>query len=223
MLFLAVFSGFMAEYQLEHKIEKDRESQYINSLLADLNEDTIVLTETITEYNGHLKKNDTLINILTGTEIKNHTNDLYYFARSASRSVQLALHDFTIKQMKSSGGFRLIRNQNASKAIIEYYNRMIFIDYLQGIELYETNEYRKMAINVFHPAVFHDMISPDDIVLRPENNPALLDNEPKTLLQIAGMISYISNTKLGLIKAELEMKEAAIKLIALIKKEYQLN
>ena len=56
MLFLAVFSGFMAEYQLEHKIEKDRESQYINSLLADLNEDTIVLTETITEYNVNKDK-----------------------------------------------------------------------------------------------------------------------------------------------------------------------
>jgi hypothetical protein len=26
MLFLAVFCGFLAEYQLEHKIERDRES-----------------------------------------------------------------------------------------------------------------------------------------------------------------------------------------------------
>jgi hypothetical protein len=29
MLFLAVFCGFLAEYQLEHKIEKDKEWQYI--------------------------------------------------------------------------------------------------------------------------------------------------------------------------------------------------
>jgi hypothetical protein len=27
MLFLAVFCGFLAEYQLEHKIEKNREKQ----------------------------------------------------------------------------------------------------------------------------------------------------------------------------------------------------
>ena len=31
MLFLAVFCGFLAEYQLEHTIEKDREKQYIRS------------------------------------------------------------------------------------------------------------------------------------------------------------------------------------------------
>ncbi len=34
MLFLAVFCGFLAEYQLEHKIEKDREKQYIYSLYS---------------------------------------------------------------------------------------------------------------------------------------------------------------------------------------------
>ncbi|HJS54003.1 MAG TPA: hypothetical protein VJ765_05645, partial [Chitinophagaceae bacterium] len=36
MLFLAVFCGFLAEYQLEHKIEKDKERQYIQNLLDDL-------------------------------------------------------------------------------------------------------------------------------------------------------------------------------------------
>lgn len=29
MLFLAVFCGFLAEYQLKHKIEKDRESTHL--------------------------------------------------------------------------------------------------------------------------------------------------------------------------------------------------
>ncbi|MCF8429930.1 MAG: hypothetical protein K9G64_07335, partial [Bacteroidia bacterium] len=35
MLFMAVFCGFLAEYQLEHKIEKEREIQYIYSLIND--------------------------------------------------------------------------------------------------------------------------------------------------------------------------------------------
>jgi hypothetical protein len=39
MLLLAVFCGFLAEYQLEHKIEMDRELQIINSLVADLLDD----------------------------------------------------------------------------------------------------------------------------------------------------------------------------------------
>jgi hypothetical protein len=223
MLFLAVFCGFLAEYQLEHKIEKDREKQYIESLLEDLHEDTITLTETIDEYEGHRKRNDTLVKLLTGAEVKDRGADLYYLGRRASRSVRLALHDFTIQQMKSSGGFRLIRKHKVSKAVIEYYNRIVFIDYLHGIESNETDEYRKMATEVFHPLQFSSIVGVDNVVMRPPGNPALLTYEPKVLLRIAGMISYITNTKLGLLKAEVEMKKAAIELTQLIKKEYKLK
>ena len=223
MLFLAVFCGFLAEYQLEHKIEKDREKQYIKSLLEDLHEDTAVLTITIQEYDGHIKRNDTLIKLLTGADIKDHGTDLYYLGRRASRSVRPALHDLTIQQMKSSGGFRLIRNQKVSKAIIEYYNRLVFIDYLHGIESHESDEYRKMATEVFHPLQFNSIVGVDNIVMRPPGNPELLTYEPKVLLRLAGMISYIRNTKLGLLNAEVEMKTAAGELIRLIKKEYNLN
>jgi len=223
MLFLAVFCGFLAEYQLEHKIEKDKEKQYIHSLLEDLHQDTAALSNTINDFNGHLKRNDTLIKLLTSDDIRKHGSDLYYFGRRASRSVRLALHDFTIQQMKGSGGFRLIRNQKVSKAIIEYYNRTVFIDYLNGIESNESDEYRKQATEVFHPVIFNAIVKPDNTVTRPGENVALLTYDTKVLLRLAGMVSYIRNTKLGLKKAETEMKEAAIRLIQLIKKEYHLK
>ena len=223
MLFLAVFCGFLAEYQLEHKIENDREVQYIKSLVEDLMEDTTELTSTINDFDSHRKRNDSLINLLTGTDIKDHGRELYYFARYASRSVRLALHDLTIQQMKSSGGFRLIRKQKVSKAIIEYYNRIVFIDYLHDIEKAETDEYIKMVLDIFHPVIFNNMIMADNILTRPTGNPALLTYDSKTLLRFAGMVSYINNTKLGLSIAELKMKKAAKELILLIKNEYRLN
>ncbi|MFN2440980.1 MAG: hypothetical protein ABR503_17380, partial [Chitinophagaceae bacterium] len=49
MLFLAVFCGFLAEYQLEHKIEKDREKQFIQSLVNDIKADTARLKVIINE------------------------------------------------------------------------------------------------------------------------------------------------------------------------------
>ena len=54
---------------------------------------------------------------------------------------------------------------------------------------------------------------PDNTITRPGNNPSLLTYEAKTLLRFAGMVSYLTNTKLGLQKAEREMKEAANELI----------
>ena len=40
MLFLAVFCGFLPEYQLEHVIENSRENQFIKSYIEDLKMDT---------------------------------------------------------------------------------------------------------------------------------------------------------------------------------------
>lgn len=223
MLFLAVFCGFLAEYKLEHTIEKDREKQFIRSLLEDLGKDTTVLANNINDFSDHLGRNDTLIKLLTGNEVKNHGADLYYLGRRASWSVRLALHDLTIQQMKNSGGFRLIRKEKVSKAIIEYYNRLVFIEYLEAIALNEADEYQKMAVDVFHPVLFGDIVKPDNTAVKPAGNPLLLTYEPKVLLRLAGMVSYIKNTKLGLIKAQTEMKKSAIDLIGLIKKEYHLE
>ncbi|MEO5947207.1 MAG: hypothetical protein ABIP79_10365, partial [Chitinophagaceae bacterium] len=41
MLFLAVFCGFLAEYQLEHKIEQDREKAYMKGIVENLKYDII--------------------------------------------------------------------------------------------------------------------------------------------------------------------------------------
>jgi hypothetical protein len=223
MLFLAVFCGFLAEYQLEHKIEKDREKQYIHNLIKDLEQDTTALAEDINALLAHLERNDTLMKLLSDQHVKDHGSDLYYFARRASRSVRVAIHDATIQQMRNSGGFRLIRNQKVSRAIIEYYNRLIFIAYLHDIEHSETNEYRKMAIDVFHPTVFNSIVTANNEVARPPGNPSLLTYDAKILLRLAGMVGYITNTKLGLSKAETGMIQAARELILLIKKEYYIK
>jgi hypothetical protein len=223
MLFLAVFCGFLAEYQLEHKIERDREKQFIQNLLDDIKEDTTVLQEIVSVFKEHRAGNDTLMRLLYSPDIKDHGADLYFLARNASRSRRLAIHDATYQQLKNSGGFRLIRNQKTAKAIVVYYNRTVFIDYLQQIEDNEANEYRLLVTEIFHPEVFRNMITPDNKIVRPAGNPALLTYDSKTLLKLAGQVSYISNTKLGLLKSQTEMKEAAIELIDLIKKEYRIK
>ena len=224
MLFLAVFCGFLAEYQLEHKIERDREKQFIYRILEDLKEDTSTLSATIKSYRESHEKNDTLILLLSSADVKNQGSALYYLGRSASRSTRLAVHDATIQQLKNSGGLRLIQNEIVAKTIIEYYNRLVFVDYLQKIEDDEIMEYRKLAIDVFHPVLFNGIVQePNNVVARPPGNPALLTYDSKILLRIAGMVSYIRNTRIGLAKEEDKMKTAANDLIRLIKHEYHLQ
>ena len=47
MLFLAVFCGFLAEYQLEHVIENSREKQFIRSYIEDLKTDTAAINRNL--------------------------------------------------------------------------------------------------------------------------------------------------------------------------------
>ena len=223
MLFLAVFCGFLAEYQLEHKIEKEKEKQFIHNLLNDLKEDRSVLRKNISVFTERRVWNDTLMRLLYSPDIKVHGADIYYFARNASRSIRLAIHDATYQQLKNSGGFRLIRNQKVAKAIVEYYNRTVFIDYLQQIEDNEIGEYRLLITEIFHPEVFRNMITPDNKIVKPAGNPALLTYDSKTLLKLAGLVSYISNTKLGLLIAQADMQQAATKLTDLIITEYRIK
>ena len=78
MLFLAVFCGFLAEYQLEHVIENQREKQYIQSLIADLKSDQQVLTQHILHVKTGISMMDSVINILnTPLLIANNTDSTH--------------------------------------------------------------------------------------------------------------------------------------------------
>ena len=223
MLFLAVFCGFLAENFREHQVEHQREKQFIRSLKEDLLQDITSLKEIADNLNDNVKRMDSLKYLLYNDDIKNHGADIYYLGRRASRGGWLSLHDRSIQQMKNSGGFRLIRNERVSKAIIEYYNRLVFIERLQNIDMSEVDEYKKLAIEVFDPVIFDGVVGVDNSINKPEGNPALLIYDRHILLRMAGIVSYTKNSRLALAKAENEMKVAAEELIVLLNKEYHLE
>lgn len=224
MLFLAVFCGFLAEYQLEHKIEKDRERRFIINLVEDLKQDTITFNRNINTFNLVLESDDSLIQLLSSPDIKKHGSSLYYTGRLTSRSYPLAINDATIQQLKNSGGFRLIGKNEVAKKIIEYYNRLVFIRYLEDVELMQSEDYRKISIDVFDPVIFNSMIlREDNSIVRPPGNPALLTYDIQVLRRLSGMGSYHRNCKLAISNEQNKMKKAAIELISLIQKEYHLE
>ena len=119
MLFLAVFCGFLAEYQLEHKIEKERGKQYIKSFVEDLKADTSIFT-------GLIKLNEEKVSVLRilvdcyHTIQKNPSDSclLRLFVASA-HFPDFIYTDRTLQQLKNAGGLRLIPAVDAD-SIIEY-------------------------------------------------------------------------------------------------------
>ena len=75
MLFLAVFCGFLAEYQLEHKIEKNLELQFIKSLTTDLQDDVKSLNAIIMQEHLGIKSLDILIDLLNNPKFAKQHGD----------------------------------------------------------------------------------------------------------------------------------------------------
>jgi len=119
MLFLAVFCGFLAEYQLEHQIEKERAKQYIVSLYEDLKNDTTRINQLL-EYDN--KKIEALGNMYTcyDTVMKNleSTACMGVLVIHSRSNKGFVLTDRTLKQLANAGGYRLLNKEDADSIIV---------------------------------------------------------------------------------------------------------
>jgi hypothetical protein len=120
MLFLAVFCGSLAELQVEHYIEHQREIKYAQTLLDDLVNDTADLKYDI---DGWKKVNQSVDTIILEMEkevnLRNHQL-LYKNVASLNTNNTFLYHDRTVQQLKSAGNFRLIRDKAIADSIVEY-------------------------------------------------------------------------------------------------------
>ena len=121
MLFLAVFCGFLAEYQLEHKIEKDQEKQFMQTMVEDLKSDSAQLNRLIKSRKSRIKELDTLFHIIANDEYLKDGRKVYQLYEFPYWDIlRFFPSDRTMQQLKNGGNLRLIRKKNVSNALIKY-------------------------------------------------------------------------------------------------------
>src|SRR6187551_360720 len=147
MLFFAVFSGFLAEYQLEHKIEKERAEKFLQSMLLDVRTNISNLDSLIKQDQIIIANHDELVNWL----IKDSTTiDRAAFAK---RMGAIWVRNFlvrkeTYEQMRSSGSLRYIGN-------IEFLKKMMDYERITNFAQYRNQEFeKKYYTELFIPAVY---------------------------------------------------------------------
>lgn len=157
MLFLAVFCGFLAEYQLEHKIERDRGKQFIISFYEDLKYDTSYLTTVINSYTKKTEQLKVLSlcydSIVTNENCKSCLTALY---KNSQGFNELRSADRTIQQLKNAGGLRLLKSADADSVIA--YDNLV-----RGYKIDETTTFqetqtdlRSISAELFNYAVVKD-------------------------------------------------------------------
>jgi hypothetical protein len=224
MLFLAVFCGFLAEYQLEHKIEKDRELQYIKSLSEDLKENDKMFSQELIIQKNRISMMDSMINMLNNPElIRGNEGLLYYFARMSPRLRTLTVNNRTIEQLKNSGNFRLIRKIETSNRIMAYYENVPQVRLVEELYFTEFDQYKSIASRIFDPAIFSSMEMKDGGIARTDKNPALQSYDLSLIKQLSVFAVYMNGSGRGIIEQVAELKQKGEVMMEYLKKEYHLE
>jgi len=224
MLFLAVTLGFFVENQREHYIEQRREKQFMRSMKKDLEMDTTIINRQLRFFNRNNTRLDSLIYLLNDPDIKTKTADVYFLAREASRISFFIYTDRTINQMKNSGAFRLISKPQVADSIIDYYRTITdAIKKMEDAEIHEIEEFRKLTVLIFDPRIFDSLFTETGGLKRPAGNPPLQTYDPRQLMALSGWVHYIKTARFLMTLIKNEVKNKAINLIELLKKEYHIE
>lgn len=223
MMFLAVFAGFLAENQREHMVEQRREKEFMVSLVKDLELDTAQFSRIRTYRLNKLNTIDSLILFFaehTGGPVPAYG---YALAKKLFGHVAFFQNSGTLDQLKNAGGLRLIRHRNVVDSI-ESYDQQIKRIALR--DLYETNFFidnNKLLEQLFDGRALLKMYA-DSIYYK---KPASPSGAIKLNEQYSGEYLNSLRTFQFLVRENMSLqstvKDKAIRLIFLIKKEYRLE
>ena len=227
MLFLAVFCGFLAEYQLEHKIEKDREKIYINSLIKDFEYDTLQFSLTIDKIKEKVPFYDSVLLFLKNPSAFSDKLPFRFYINTNLEKIYMPLEP-TLQQLKNSGNLRLLRKKLVLDSIVIYDSK------INGAYLNQTNyvvEFNKRLIQL-QEKVFDDTnfnLFLNDVFNGNENNEdtvydtPLFTKDKDKIMEMANLYIDAKATDVFYVSTLKSRKNDAKRLIALIKKEYHLE
>lgn len=223
MLFLAVFCGFLAEWQLEHAIERKREKQFIRSLAEDLKRDTAEAAAYIRFNETTRRYCDSLQACLTRPDLLQNSNAFYDYSRELARLARYNPTDRTMQQLKNAGNMRLIRKWHVSNAITAYDSQTRLLAELDGQLNNQKTKYRDHLIQFLDLSAYDRLNEPDSYMesfIQTKGNPGFIamdEGKTKLLYNEAFTVRIFSDL---LIRSAAGVKQEAGELLEVLKTEY---
>lgn len=213
MLFLAVFCGFLAEYQLEHVIEHNKEKEYMKSMIEDLEQDTTEVNRAISVINTYDDNSDSLLNLLelTISTERPYIEKLYRLHYSIGAELA-SFSQRTISQLKNAGGLRLVRIKSVADSITLYDSKL---QYLSAV----FKSYDEISTQIFNAG---KMIFDNQYIRHRFSSEiiSLLTYDRSVVRQYANCVYTFQAVGRYYISSLLQQKKLAIALMALIKQHY---
>ena len=220
MLFLAVFCGFLAEYQLEHTIEDQREKKYVRLLIHDLEKDTANLELYINLRKEKRIMMDSLVLLLSTDKHKQFGNEAYFFARHIFSGTPFVSTDGTMQQLKNAGNLRLIKNETVINNILAYDASVKDLKEWDESDIRIRTTFREIGGTVFDASLFYKVMNEDFKFVRPTTNPQLITGNPVAINNVTFQVQYLSLSCLGNTQRGTALKTKAENLVELLKHQY---
>ena len=237
MLFLAVFCGFLAEYQLEHKIERDREKQFMQTMVEDLKSDSAQLNRLIKLRKSRIRELDTLFHIIASDEYLTNGRKVYELYEFPFWDIlRFFPSDRTMQQLKNGGNLRLIRKGNVSNALIKYDILIRNLKEYESLQVELATQINQHLEKLLDPLIIEKVtrayaekqLAVDTIVNRAGRMDLPSDI---TILKLADtdkkfLLKYLIQVKtlyLAHLRDNMSERKLADQTLALVTKEYNIN
>jgi hypothetical protein len=236
MLFLAVFCGFLAEYQLEHYIEKQRAKEFAVSLHRDLVSDTVALNGINMLIQNSISDIDSLTSMLDGGgDLKANTFNMYKYSVNAFGFPQYQANQSTLQQLLNSGSLRYFKNAKLVDSI-KFYNLSLQrnADFSASSYLFNL-EFRKVQIQLLKiDLITHAMYTSNtsnaaglntgrNYNLAVFTNQPLLSYDPQKMKEYSNWCAFKNFYLINTLRRYMLQKSTAISVIALLKESYDVQ
>ena len=224
MLFLAVFCGFLAENIREHKLEKEKGRQYIESIIEDIQIDTANINTLAATYDNYISHIDTLRSSLNELRINGVSETFMRNNRYINAFQPFIYTDRTMQQLKNAGGLRLIDKKEGADSIVFY--DLFVRDMLKGEEdikhlFYAVSDQKKRLIDFSTWEKERKKFTGAQIEANKTN--ILITNNKEQFSIFYNYIGDYGGSMISYAKMLRELKNKGVNLIAVLKKEYHLK
>ncbi|MES1216528.1 MAG: hypothetical protein ABUT20_13515 [Bacteroidota bacterium] len=238
MLFLAVFCGFLAEYQLEHKIERDRAVELAKSFYFELKNDSVT---AVVKVQNRIKQENALAAIVKYFKDSSLNNVTKTFAINFEYGINFRTPSIfepkttILEQLKNSGSLRYFKNDELQTLIgdltvaikniydrqdLESQNRLQYLNPII-IQLYDYDfdaHLKQNGKSVFEGVKEYE--SSSDIFPFHIDNPEKFDKQNAVKVLNFFRANAVSSTRVTFIKKYVDLNAELLKLL---RKEYHLE
>jgi len=224
MLFLAVSAGFYAENLREKSVEREKEHQYMQSMVADLQQDLEVMNTAMSDLKSFKMGLDSLARACNVKGMNDSSiRALYDLNLRYLRLIPITFSDRTSSQLKNSGSLRLIRNKAVSDSLLNYWQGIDYFNYVSPLNENFRRKARELSFKIFDYGAYNSDLGFARNNLRTQK-PTLLTNDKALLSEYTNFVWGYRATQAIYYYPPIErLHEQAKNLLALIKSKYDLN